>query len=63
MYNVFKFRCGSDEEFTVAKDVSFEEAIKCIKGYKMTDVYKTALTEQYIFERKNSMWIYVIRKF
>lgn len=63
MYNVFKINCKTDEEITIAQDLSFEEACKLIHGYKMTEEYKTGLVHQCIFERKGSMWIYVIRKF
>lgn len=63
MYNVFKFKCGSDEDIIVAQDLTLEEARKCVHGFKKTEERKTGLTHQIIFERKNSNWIYVIRKF
>lgn len=63
MYVVLKINCKTDEETTVATDLTFEEACSRIHGFKKTEEYKTDLSHQAIFERKNSMIIYAVRKF
>lgn len=63
MYIVFKSKYGSDEDIIVAEHLTLEEACKRIHGFKKTEELNTGLTHQIIFKRKNSNWLYFIRKF
>lgn len=63
MYVVLKINCKTDEETYIATDLTFEKACSLIHGFKKTEEYKTSLSHQVIFERKNSQVIYVVRKF
>ena len=63
MYIVLKSQYGSDEDILVAQHLTLEEAYKHIHGFKKTEERNTGMSHQIIFERKNSDWIYVIRKF
>lgn len=62
-YIVTKIRFGSDEEIFCGECSTIEEAEKMVRGYKLTEEIKGVLTYTRIYERKNSRWMFTIRKF
>lgn len=62
-YIVTKIRFGSDEEIFCGEYPTIEEAEKMVRGYKLTEEIKGVLTHARIYERKNSRWMFTIRKF